>query len=153
MGDRVYASKSPTTVISLCAVSLPAAARICSKLTDPNTTPPGTLQPRPVWGNTLIHQTRLPLPVIKHNPIPLGGCYRSGAVLAGSIWRTFPFWRSSQSGASWAPIWRAQSGESLADLAGILEAGNCVAQPFWRDAQSGERFFPGHLLPGTKSPC
>ena len=56
----------------------------------------------------------------------LGGCYRSGAVLAGSIWRTFPFWRTSQSGASWAPIWRAQSGESLADLAGILEAGNCV---------------------------
>ena len=68
----------------------------------------------------------------------LGGCYRSGAVLAGSIWRTFPFWRTSQSGASWAPIWRAQSGESLADLAGILEAANCVAQPFWRDAQSGE---------------
>ena len=60
-----------------------------------------------------------------------------------------------------APIWRAQSGElflsggapnlapagrrsgevqsgeSLADLAGLLAAGNCMAQPIWRNAQSG----------------
>ena len=71
-------------------------------------------------------------------PSSLGGCYRSGAVLAGPIWRTFSFWRGSQSGASWAPIWRGQSGESLADLAGLPLAENCMLHPIWRDAQSGD---------------
>ena len=34
------------------------------------------------------------------------------------------------------PICRSQSGESLADLAGIFEAANRMSQPTWRDAQS-----------------